>query len=155
MSSRHELLRDFVNNQVLEITKYAIEKMPERMDKGLALVYKERQLDYLQWLLDNALKSNGYYIDEALEVMQALESGCSVKEAFDLFSDKEGAHAALVRSFVLSWSKRGPEFFKGSLDFPFSNLPRETQREIKELENNNQRFAAAEKETTAETQSHK
>ena len=140
-----ELKSDFCDGMVVN----NILKMPERMEKGLKLVYPEKQNEYLDFLLSRVKLSDGLYIDRALEVMQALEDGKSVEEAAELIKDFGFTFASLVKSVVLSWSKRGPEFFKATLTFPYEDLLPDTKRDIARIEKENSEYAIAEKERQA------
>ena len=140
-----ELKSDFCDGMVVN----NILKMPERMEKGLKLVYPEKQNEYLDFLLSRVKLSHGFYIDCALEVMQALEDGKSVEEAAELIKDLGFTSARLVNSVVLSWSKRGPEFFKATLACPYEDLLPDTKRDIARIEKENSEYAIAEKKRQA------
>ena len=121
-----------VDEEKLAATISNMSKMAERMEKGLKLVYPEEQQAYLDFLLKNAAISyNGDYIDNALEIMQALEDGASVEEAYKLIhvTDIIGYNSA-VQKLVLLWSKRGPEFFAKTLQCDIKLLSDEEKKEI-------------------------
>ena len=138
-------LSQFAEYQTLEILKENIMHLPDLMTRGLELVYPEKRVAYLDFLLDRAKEAGCYYIDNALRVMQALEDGKSVEEANKLVGDDDVAYAAVVRSTVLSWSKRGPEFFYGTLPFSYDELDETTKQEIARIEEENEMYAQRQK----------
>lgn len=120
-----------VDEEKLATTISNMSKMAERMEKGLKLVYLEEKQDFLDFLLKNAISYTGDYIDNALEIMQALEDGASVEEAYKLIhvTDIIG-YSSAVQKLVLLWSKRGPEFFAKTLQCDIKLLSEEEQKEI-------------------------
>lgn len=132
---------EFVDKQVLNDMKTNINKMPERMERGLSLIYPEKSESYLDFLLDRSKKGNCEHIDVALDVMQALACGQTIQEAATLIEEPTSLFGAKVRSVILSWAKQGPEFFKETLPCPYEALNQETQAAIAAIEQENKTYA--------------
>lgn len=131
-----------IDEHILNTIKNNITKLPERMEKGLTLIFPEKREEYLDFLLDRAKIDDCYYIDNVLEVMQALEEGKTIEEAASLIkSPNSNFYEAKVKSTVLSYSKRGPEFFKGTLPCTYEELCPDVKNAIEKIEQENMLYA--------------
>ena len=130
-----ESIHDYVDEQILNNMTNDIFKMPERVKKGLPLVYKEKQIEFLQRILEIAKESVGYYLDDAIHIMELLDKGYSIEEIVQ--SNNKLSDADLVRSFVLEWSKRGVEYFLATIPFKYEELPLENREAIEEIDAQN------------------
>ena len=136
-----ERLKMWINNRSLVGLIEDTNKLPDRMRRGLSLVYPERQTAFLDDLLEKTKNGQGLFVEDALQVIQALEDGYSVEDADRLIKDKGNFYKQRVRSYVLTWSKRGPEFFKKTLPIPFSKLQPDIIRDINKIEQENLIYA--------------
>lgn len=132
---------EFLDAQVLNDMKININKMPERMERGLSLIYPEKSESYLEFLLDRSKRGKCEHIDVALDVMQALDCGQTIQEAATLIDEPTSLFGAKVRSVILSWAKQGPEFFKETLPCPYEALDQSTQESIALIEKENKTYA--------------
>ena len=141
-----EAIKSIIEDCAVRNLTENINLLPERMNKGLSLIYPERQASFLDELLERTKNGYGAHVGNALEVMEALENGATVEEADQLVKDYGNFSKQIIRGYVLGWSKRGPEFYRGTLPCNFYDLPADTIQEIEKLEEENLIFATAEKE---------
>ena len=131
-------LKQILDQQQFDETVDNISNMPKRMEKGLSLVYPEKQLPFLEFLIDEAYDLDGIIIDTALKIMQYLEYGMSVEDITSLLAyPQDIPFAAAVNGIVLECSKRGPEYFKATLTFPYDELLPQTKNDVARLEQEN------------------
>ncbi len=101
----------------MKAKKVLIKKILNRIEKGKALIFPEK---YVKWeksvVISSLSMSHGSEIDDALEIMTALENGASMEEAAKLLEKKNhsgpGYHA--VRRVVLEFSSKGPDFWEAT-----------------------------------------
>ncbi len=95
----------------------AIAKIPSWIERGKALIYPERLKEWEECVEIRAGDLyHGIELDDALTLMEKLESGAPIEEVIKIFEEQNhsGASASIVRSIILTFSKRGPEFYKST-----------------------------------------
>ena len=123
---------------IVDSLKTQVYKLPELMERGLKLVYPENQMFFIKILLEDTRNGTGIYIEDAFNVMEKLEDGASIEEAYAIIKDYSPMVKGIINSMVLRWSKRGPEYYRAVLPIPFERLSKDDQRYVKAIENNNQ-----------------
>ena len=103
-------------NRDFEETKQAMKKIPEWVERGKNLIYPEK---YDQWVECVCYRASDLYhgsdLVNAIEVMEALDKGLSLKEVEKVIDDgHSGASFGMLVKIVTNFSKRGPEFLKNT-----------------------------------------
>ena len=99
-------------------------KIPSWIERGKALVYPERIEEWKECVQDGVRDSyRGTDLDQALVLMEKLESGASMEEVKEMFDKQRnfGPFEEKVRSRILHFSKRGPEFYEATADRELSD----------------------------------
>ncbi len=92
----------------------ALANASEWIEEGKALIYPEREEAWIECVNNRVADLyNGAEVQAALEIMKSLDEGASIDEVKKTFKEQghSGASAALARSIILHFSKRGPEFY--------------------------------------------
>ena len=105
------------NNEITEFeqkTKNAIKNIPNWIERGKKLIPAEKYKAWERFVKEEAI--NIYYgstIEEALEIMEALENNMPIQEVEKLFLNQShsGTSFSRVKKIVYQFSKRGPEFY--------------------------------------------
>ena len=81
---------------------------------------------------------NGMELDNALDTMECLENGGTIEEANKILEDANhsGMSYSVTLSIIVSFSKRGPEFYR----FVTKNLTPEQEGELAKIEQENEIF---------------
>ena len=142
-----EILKQFVTERVFKVMYDNMNKIPERMERGLKLIYPEKKVEFLEMLLEICKNTHGDYLDLAFEVCEALDSGATIEEARNLLPKELGPIGqGIVRSYVLKISKRGPEYYFKTIPMPFANLSDEDKKYFFKIQNENTIYASREEE---------
>ena len=112
-------------------------KIPGWIEKGKDITYPERLEEWERCVKARASDLyNGIDLENAIEIMEKLESGAAIEEAEKIFEDANhsGFSAGMVRSIVFTFSRRGPEFYEKT---NFGELSEENKKAVedKKLEN--------------------
>ena len=145
MATNYEENSSLYDNYINERRKQIYE-IPELMEHGLKLVYQGKQSSFIRELLEAVANTNTDCIRDVFKIMEALENGATIQEAYKVMEDYSPSHQAAIRGFVVCWSKRGVEFFKQTIKFPYENLDADVRAEIDDIEKTNNYFASQEKE---------
>ncbi len=139
----------------LQDLKDAEAKVPAYVERGSKLIYpqqKEKWEECVCYRLADLYR--GAELENALQIMEALDNGATVEEAGKLLDDAghSGMSYGVAMSIVLSFSKRGVEFCKAnhsSYKYAVKNGDTETVAKwgakFAEVEAQNATFAKAEK----------
>ena len=111
--------------------------IPNWIEEGKKIIYPER---YEEWEECVGIRASDIYhgreLDNALEIMMALEEDASMEEVKEIFDKQNhsGASAGIVRSIVFSFSNKGPEFWEAT---NYGEISKENKQilEAKKLEN--------------------
>ena len=139
-SKKQEILIDYIEARNINDLVASIYDLPNWMERGLKLVYQERVEAFLKFLLDKAKNGSGIYVQNALDVMEALDNGATFEEADKLLEDYGNFSKEITRSFVLEWSKRGPQYYKETLEFPIEELTPDVLYQIGVFEKANAQY---------------
>ena len=100
-----------------EAEQRAKDNIPNWIEKGQALIFPERYAEWEKCVVACASDLyHGLELDNALEIMTALENGASMEEAKQLL-DKQGhsgMSASIVRNILFAFSSTGPEFWEAT-----------------------------------------
>lgn len=110
------------------------------IEKGNELIYPERQRAWKKCVKQRAFDEfYGKDLDNALEVMKALNEGKSTQEAliFMLRALQTPKKWTTVLNIVTVFSKRGPEFYRSFNN----NIDRKTLKDLEKLEKENAKYA--------------
>ena len=133
-------LDKYFTSKIIDDLIANIYDLPKWMERGLELVYPEKQEAFLEFLLEKAKSGSGICIQNALDVMEALENGATIEEADELVEDYGNFSKQITRGYVLEWSKRGPEYYKKTLGFPLKELKSDVLNQIDTIENMNKKY---------------
>lgn len=92
-----------------------VEALPGLIERGHQFIYPER---YEEWEKDvylHVLKGYGaFVVEDALDIMEVLDSNDDMEKAFDLLKERDQYHSGgsigAVTKLIMNYSKRGPEF---------------------------------------------
>lgn len=118
-------------------------KIPEWIEKGKKYIYPQRILNWKECVPIRAGDLyHGRDLDNALDIMELLENGGSIEEARQMIESQghSGASYGIVRSMILTFSKRGPEFVRVA-DPAVLNYP-DSVKYIEQIEKENAEYAA-------------
>ena len=125
-SVRKIVLNYFVNhrkntfentNEITEFeqkVKNAIKNIPNWIERGKKLIPAEKYKAWERFVKEEAIDIYyGRTIEEALEIMEALENNMPIQEVEKLFLNQShsGTSFSRVKKIVYQFSKRGPEFY--------------------------------------------
>lgn len=116
-------------------------KIPEWIKRGEGFIYPERAEEWKKCV--EAKAASDFYgkdLDEAIEIMEKLESGATLDEAKELLYSQN--HFAVwyrvVRNIIFEFAKRGPEFYehtaRGEMSADTREIIEEKKKENAELE---------------------
>ena len=137
----------------LQDLKDGYAKVPEYIEKGNKLIYPQRKEEWEKCVCTRLSDLySGMDLDNALQIMEALDNGVTVEEAGKLVDDgHSGMSYGVTMSIVLTFSKRGVEFCKAmNSDYKY-DLEHDSERAAKwearfaEVDAQNQQYAKAEK----------
>lgn len=116
-------------------------KIPEWIKRGEGFIYPERAEEWKKCV--EAKAASDYYgkdLDEAIEIMEKLESGATLDEAKELLYSQNHfvAWYRMVRNIIFEFAKRGPEFYehtaRGEMSADTREIIEEKKKENAELE---------------------
>lgn len=91
-------------------------KIPEWIKKGEGFIYPERTEEWKECVESRAssLYYHGMDLDDAIEIMEKLESGATLDEAKELLDSQDHSNMSygIVRSIIFLFAKQGPEFWE-------------------------------------------
>lgn len=122
-----------------ENKKQAERKIPAWIERGNKLIYPQRQETWKDCVDIRAHDLyNGMELDNALDIMECLENGGTIEEANKILEDANhsGMSYSVTLSIIVSFSKRGPEFYR----FVTKNLTPEQEGELAKIEQENEIF---------------
>ena len=122
-----------------ENKKQAERKIPAWIERGNKLIYPQRQETWKDCVKIRAHDLyNGMELDNALDTMECLENGGTIEEANKILEDANhsGMSYGITLSIIVSFSKRGPEFYKAVR----SNLTPEQASKIAKIQRENEIF---------------
>lgn len=122
-----------------EAEKQAESKMPEWIERGNKLIYPQREETWKDCVDIRAHDLyHGIELENALDVMECLENGRTIEEANKILEDANhsGMSYGVTLSIIVSFSKRGPEFYRAVKE----NLTPEQAGEIAKIERENEIF---------------
>lgn len=134
----------WLHNYIIEqakARKEATVNIPNWIAKGQQLIHPER---HQNWELCVHNRAHGLYhgldLDYALEIMQAIENGVSIKEAAEMLDEQghSGMSNSVIRNILLNFSSKGPEFWEATA---FNGLTAEEKEVIAEKKAENKRLA--------------
>ncbi len=114
----------------------AQEQIPYWLEKGSDLIYPERAEEWKKCVEIRAKDLyHGKDLDDAIEIMEMLENG-SLDDAKEVLEGKgySGSSSGMVRNIVLSFSKKGPEFYEHTAE---GKISLDTRKIIDEKKNQN------------------
>ena len=119
------------------------------LKRGYDLVYPEKY-DYYKETMEKVANSGAFGIecmDNALEVMELLDSGASVEDAVELFDSKEldGSIFFNTENLILNFSKRGPEFEEAYFSIKGYDMPEAKREAIENIKAENQSYISKSK----------
>lgn len=95
--------------------KKAEEKIPEWIERGKKFIYPQQE-EMWKYCVDVRAHDlyHGNDLENALDIMECLDNGGTIEEANKILDDENhsGTSYAMALSIVLSFSKRGPEFYR-------------------------------------------
>lgn len=109
---------------ILQERRESLGKIPELIERGKQYIFPEKLEEWKNCVVDTCDGPFEYYIvEQALDIMDALEKGAQKDELIELLR-KQGhndATAIRLRRIVLNFSKRGPEFFEETNLYPLTD----------------------------------
>ncbi len=128
----------------LKLSAEAKAKIPTWNERGERLIYPENTQEWHKCVESRA--NDLYYgmeLDNALDVMDALEQGKSVKEATEIAESMghSGMSWNMMMKIVLHFSKRGPEFFRANVN----DISAETEQYLQKVEAQNKLYESMSK----------
>ena len=125
--------------------KKAEEKIPEWIERGKKFIYPQQE-EMWKYCVDVRAHDlyHGNDLENALDIMECLDNGGTIEEANKILDDENhsGTSYGITLSIVLSFSKRGPEFYRAVRGENIS------ERQMKELEKIEKENADYERELT-------
>ena len=125
--------------------KKAEEKIPEWIERGKKFIYPQQE-EMWKYCVDVRAHDlyHGNDLENALNIMECLDNGGTIEEANKILDDENhsGTSYGITLSIVLSFSKRGPEFYRAVRGENIS------ERQMKELEKIEKENADYERELT-------
>ena len=123
-----------------ENKKEAQEMVPQWIERGSKIIYPQRQDMWEECVKMRA--RDLYYgkdLENALDIMEHLEKGSSIEEANKILenANHSGRSYGIVLSIIVSFSKRGPEFYRAVK----KDLTKEQIEELEKIEKENTFFA--------------
>ena len=103
--------------------KEALEKIPEWIIQGQAMMYPEKFAKWESVVIEHAThSSSGAMIRNALEIMTALEEGVSISQAKQLLDKQShsGGNEDITRNIILNFANRGPDFYVSTASMPLT-----------------------------------
>lgn len=105
------------NKKMEEDRKYAIENIPNVVEKGKSLIYPFRHEEWTK-LVEADAKGNycGLITVDAIEIMTAIEEEKPVEELVKIFKEQghTGFSASLTRNVIMTYSRNGYPFYKAT-----------------------------------------
>lgn len=130
--------------------KSSYKKILNRIEKGETLIFPEK---YVEWEERVVISSLGIYqgsdIDDALEIMTALENGASMEEAAKLLEKQNhsGSGYHTVRRIILEFSSKGPEFWEATA--PYIEMSSSEKQMLEAKKQENEQLIQANKQKTS------
>ena len=125
--------------------KKAEEKIPEWIERGKKFIYPQQE-EMWKYCVDVRAHDlyHGNDLENALDIMECLDNGGTIEEANKILDDENhsGTSYGITLSIVLSFSKRGPEFYRAVRGADIS------EKQMKELEKIEKENADYERELT-------
>lgn len=144
-----ETKKEFLRLQEIELKKYremyrkkkeeAELKIPMWIERGEKYVYPQKK-DLWVHLVN--VRAHGIYngaeLDNALAIMECLDNGGTIEKANEILKSEpnSGSSYGITLSIVFTFSKRGPEFYKGVV----KHINEEQMKEIVKVEKENAIF---------------
>lgn len=121
----------------IDRVKTNIKELPNRIKRSNDLIYPERKMDFVKWMIKKLDTINGETLDDAFTIMEGMEEGLSSIEAQNLIKYNNEFHKQLVRQYVYLWYKNGHEYFMDTLpqDAKLSKRQIDEYEHIKMLNN--------------------
>lgn len=116
-------------------------KVPLWYERGKSMIFPEKWDNWKACVESRAEDLyHGWDLVNALEIMEALEQGKTIKEASAIFDEANhsGASASMVLKIVVNFSKRGVEFFRANCDW---EITPETEAFLQKIEAENANLA--------------
>ena len=118
------------------------ESIKSWIERGQAIIFPER---YEKW--EECVKARvsdlfrGADLNDALEIMEALEKGASIEEVKNIFKSQQhsGESASMVRNIVFGFSTKGPDFWEATA----SKVSPEAKQVLDDKRQENQQLAEA------------
>ncbi len=137
----------------LQDLKDGYAKVPVYLEKGDKFIYPQRKEEWEKCVCARLSDLyRGMDLDNALQIMEALDNGVTVEEAGKLIDDgHSGMSYGVTMSIVLTFSKRGVEFCRANHSDYKYDLEHDPERAAKweerfaEVDAQNQQYAKAEK----------
>lgn len=110
--------------------KTSIKELPNRIKRSDNLIYPERKMDFIKWMIKKIDVINESILDDSFTVMEGMEEGLDPIDAQNLINYRDELHKRLVSRYILYWYKNGYEYF-------MKTLPEGEQiskRELEEIE---------------------
>lgn len=111
-----EWLKEYEERQAREIAE-AKAKIPAWVEKGASITYPERMESWKECVKARADDIyHGKELDEAIQLMEMLDSGASMEDVIKTFNEQghSVASGSMVRRILFHYSKKGPEFFEST-----------------------------------------
>lgn len=128
-----------LEQEIKERERQAEIKIPKWVERGEKLIYPQRR-DSWKHCVDIRVHDlyHGMDLDNALDIMECLENGGTVEEANKILEDANhsGMSYGIVLSIIVSFSKRGPEFYRSVKQ----ELNSQQIAELDKIEQENQGF---------------
>ncbi|MBE6150268.1 MAG: hypothetical protein E7162_00400 [Firmicutes bacterium] len=121
--------------------KEALEKIPEWIIQGQAMMYPEKFAKWESVVIEHATGfSSGTMIRDALEIMTALEEGASISQAKQILDKQShsGGTETITRNIILNFANRGPDFYVSTAPMP---LTVEQQFDVTKIRKENKEYA--------------
>lgn len=140
-----------MNSKNMNTSKeYSEGRISKLVELGKKLIYPER---FEEWRkrIDESLRGllSGKPIEKAIEIMEMIEKDIPLEEVVEEFRDQEHFYEA-VDYTVLSFSKKGPEFFELMMGAMGREISPQTRATIERIKAENRTFAENELERNRE-----
>ena len=95
--------------------KKDVDSLPRLIDRGYQFIYPEKAVEWEKAVYLNILRGYGsFVVEDALDVMEILNSDENMENAFDLLKKREQNHSGgsigAVVKLIVDFAKKGPEF---------------------------------------------